>query len=233
MHAVSRWFDFKYDAGKWLSQRLFPPSRRAFYEWTDIDTMQREWDEDERWQRQNFPVRFWIERVWEFVSRWPRVSNVLYWLRTHTYNRYHILDLRDAEPENPHGYRWGWIDRCQGIVLANFLVLREFVKQEKPWDCSKAIARAEEEGDPNGELPCLRHQQKSYEECMALYRWWTADRFAEYELFEAAEEAAREAYDRDDSEEQRDLYWLAATAQDDREGEMLRRLIDLRGYLWT
>ena len=64
------------------------------------------------------------------MSRWPRVSDIFYWIRTHTKDRYHILNLKEAEPENRDGYRWGWLDRSEVLLISSFLVLRMFVEQE-------------------------------------------------------------------------------------------------------
>lgn len=160
-------------------------------------------------------------------------KHLCYWLRTHTYNRYHILDLRRAELENPDGYRWGWTDRCYSLMLANFLVLRDFVEQEKPWSLSDYIAKLEANGDPNGELPSLRKQQADYEECMLLYRWWVKDRFDEYREFEQREVETFERFKKTGDESDREAWFAADLAKEKRNNEMLHRLIALRGYLWT
>lgn len=223
------WYGFKYEVGGWLRKRLFPPSQRT--EW-DLDDMVKQWEEEERWQRQNYPVRFHIEKAWEFVSRWPRTEHALYWLRTHTYNRYHILDLSKAEPENPDGYRWGWIDRDRLLLLACFKVLRDFVEQEKPWPVADYLAEVEAKG--NGEVEGLRRQQANYEETMALYRWWTEWRFAEYAEWESQRDAAYEAYKKEPESEALRQAWLDLEEKEHtRDDEMLRRLLAIRHYLWT
>lgn len=160
-------------------------------------------------------------------------KHISYWLRTHTYNRYHILDLKRAEPENPEGYRWGWIDRCDSLMLANFLVLRDFVEREKPRSLADYIAKLETNGDPNGELSGLRSQQGEYQECMRLYRWWIKDRFDEYREFDRRATEAHERYEKSDSEADRTAWLIWDSAKENRHHEMLHRLIALRGYLWT
>ena len=160
-------------------------------------------------------------------------KHLCYWFRTHTYNRYHILDLKRAEPENPDGYRWGWTDRCYSLMLANFLVLRDFVEQEKPWSCAEYIAELEANGDPNGELPSLRKQQADYEECLLLYRWWVKDRFDEYRDFEQREVEMFERFKKTGDESDREAWFAADLAKEKRNNEMLHLLIALRGYLWT
>ena len=159
-------------------------------------------------------------------------KHIRYWLRTHTYNRDHILNLKRAEPENPNGY-WGWTDRCYSLMLANFLVLRDFVEQEHPWSLADDIAKLEANGDPNGELPSLRKQQADYEECMLLYRWWVKDRFAEYRDFEQREVETFERFKKTGDESDREAWFAADLAKEKRNSEMLHRLVALRGYLWT
>lgn len=208
--------------------RDFLPSRLLSPE-TDEYT----WEDWETEVKAKHPIKWQLQKFVDWLSRWPRLSNAWYWLRTHTYNRYHLLDLRDSEPENREGYRWGWVDRCSAITLANFLILRQFVEQEKPWSCADRIKKLEAEGDPSGELTLLRAQQADYDECMTLYRWWIKDRFAEYEAFDRDEERARERYKADSSEDNRKAWFCAAEARSAREQEMLHRLISIRQYLWT
>ena len=177
-------------------------------------------------------VNFVLKTV-KWLSKWPRVEDTFYWVRTHTKDRYHILSLNEAEPENEHGYKWGWIDRSEALALANFLVLRKFVEEERSLDCSEAIKKAEEEGDPHGQLPLLRGQQEGHEEIMALYNWWVKDRFEEYKVFDEQEKVARDAYRKDGTQENSDKYYEACEAENKREEEMLIRLVKIRKTLWT
>src|SRR5580692_4221700 len=61
-----------------------------------------------------------------YIRRWviDPLSTAKYWLRTHTINRYHMIDIRTPE------YDWGWIDRDYAILAANFNILKEFVEKE-------------------------------------------------------------------------------------------------------
>lgn len=89
-------------------------------------------------------------------SRTP-IGRAAYWLRTHTVDRYHIVDIRS--PRN--GYAWGWIDRSEVMLFAAFAVLADFMENEYPgcvdWNHS----------------PEMREQHL---ELLALNRWWTVDR---------------------------------------------------------
>lgn len=196
------------------------------------------WEDWEAEMQREYPVRFGLslalQEMHRFFFSWPRLSRAGYWLRTHTYNRYHVVDLRRAEPENPCGYRWGWIERNHALLLAAFTVLRDFVELEEPWDCGKALAAAEANPDRAAEVETLREQKAVYDEIMTLYRWWTVDRHAEKREHGAAAEAARLRYEADNSDITSRNIWLYA---DDwwsrREDEMLCRLVAVRHHLWT
>lgn len=199
----------------------------------DDDKSTDTWEEYYKKCKEQHPVRYFIYQTVKWLSKWPRVEDAFYWLRTHTKDRYHILSLKEAEPENKDGYKWGWIDRSEALALANFLVLRKFVEEERSLDCSEAVKKAEEEGDPHGQLPLLRSQQEGYEEIMALYNWWVKDRFEEYRIFDEQEKAARDTYHKNGTQENSDKYYEACEAKNKREEEMLIRLVKIRKTLWT
>lgn len=53
------------------------------------------------------------------------LSNVWYWIRCHTYNRYHIINISGRA-----GYKWGWIDTDGQMLLVNFKLLCDFIEKE-------------------------------------------------------------------------------------------------------
>ena len=89
------------------------------------------------------------------------LSNIPYWLRTHTYNRYHIINLKSPA----HGYNWGWIDRDRALLLANFKILSDFVEKELPH------GMVSEESDD----PTAQSWRAAFQEMIALYNWWHQD----------------------------------------------------------
>lgn len=166
-------------------------------------------------------------------SLWRRAWNwkPLYWLRCHTFTKYHMIDCRTPE------YRWGWIDRSEILLLANFRVLVEFIELEKP---DKYINW---ESDP--------HHSHAWSEMSKLYRWWKFERPLELEalsvmldaiphqewddmfeklpdgngyLLKPAPDEYRKIYDAYGIEEER----LEKKDQDN-----LHRLIEIRRYMWT
>jgi hypothetical protein len=123
----------------------------------------------------------------------------LYWLRTHTIHRYHMIDIRS--PGN--GYAWGWIDRSDAFLYANFAILVDFVEKEYPglvkWDYDLDI-------------------ESKRDEFIALYIWWTKERRREHDHVSSLPDVER---------------LPAVEALDRKDDEMLGRLIKVRHYLWT
>lgn len=117
-----------------------------------------------------------------FMPVWRRVyfgiDQAWYWLRTHTVDRYHMLDLRC------HEYKWGWRDRDMLILYACFNLLQAYVEQEDPfgfidWD-DNLVA------------------QHIGNEIRALYAWWTEERPMRNQIQSSYE--AYESFDIEDDE---------------------------------
>ena len=195
------------------------------------------WEEYYRVCKEKYPVRYFLNEARKWLSEWPRVSDVFYWIRTHTKDRYHILNLKEAEPENKEGYKWGWLDRNEVLLISSFLVLRMFVEQEGKnpgfGDLTALIKEAEESEALHDQLDALRAQQKDYEEIMLLYNWWVKDRFEEYKVFEDKLEEAYKKYKETRDDKDRDVWFDAEGAKAKREEEMLIRLVKIRLSLWT
>lgn len=133
-----------------------------------------------RRRRQQDPI--W-ERAYRYLYR--RISHAWYWLRTHTYNRYHILDMRSPE----YDYRWGWIDRSSLLLVAPFRLLEDFVEQEWKYTLLSVGPHLSEyhtvNDDPQTdderewarqELEALERQVATYQVIFQLYRWWKVER---------------------------------------------------------
>jgi hypothetical protein len=84
------------------------------------------------------------------------VVGLYHWVRCHTWNRYHLFDIRKADGE----YDYGWIDRDEALLLVCFTVLTDFVEGELlPFPSTL-------EEPPGAETLKI----------LALYDWWTKER---------------------------------------------------------
>lgn len=122
------------------------------------------WEDWRRDAKSDHPIRFFIQETLPrkvCVHALMPLENMFYWIRTHTYNRYHIVDLRS--PQNY--YKWGWIDRDQAMVFACFNLLKDFVEKEMSQNCYY-------HEDEN-----MSYDRRAEEaEILALYKWWTVGR---------------------------------------------------------
>jgi len=179
------------------------------------------WEDFEEWSERKCPIRFKIHtfvcrHIFGPIKRF--VENVPYWIRTHTYNRYHIIDIR--QPKNSPGqyhYRWGWLDRSQVLPLAMFNILQDFVENEflpqywwgydekkqksytvkkkdrKTWQ--QLLEEYSEKNDPKPEdiENYWEYEQTIFDrkydrELLTIYKWWTVDRI---ELCRKEDEASK------------------------------------------
>ena len=195
-------------------------------------------------------IRRWAEGWHCFPFR--HISHALYWLRTHTYNRYHMLDMRSKV----NGYAWGWWDRSDLILFANMALLRDFIEKEKAFDChvdwssaAEALAARGEENDDGCGASRDAHAAAK-KEMLTIYEWWTKGRSEEHkkedELLEAAypnpfefEPIPGSSMLRLKDDETPELRKLRDQCRDmetlleEKDEEMLIRLIKVRGYMWT
>jgi hypothetical protein len=127
-----------YSFEKWLHKFLrLPPAPYALpvkefcnkgdYTWDD-------WKHDmkTKYRFRWFLVHFIPDAIVFFQGIYRRtLGEVFYWIRTHTYNRYHIVNLK--QPKDSPGdyeYHWGWLDRSRALIFANFAILCDFVENE-------------------------------------------------------------------------------------------------------
>jgi hypothetical protein len=218
----------------------------------------------------------WKPSLWRRFKRWEPI----YWLRTHTIDRYHLLDLRGQGD-----YTWGYLDPCHKMWLACFAVLCEFVEKEDPKIGSRTVASYFDLGptgrpcekmqgiapskdddssyfyDPpsdeirkerdwwEGEQEQIEYQLGWEREVRFLYDWWKTGRAKDHaELDEMGKDINmeirfKEVPGRDDVKEldmshlNHDTRWKEWCKRNDelekKDEEMLRRLIEVRGHLWT
>lgn len=150
-----------------------------------------------------------------------------YWLRTHTINRYHIINIKNSVG---YKYKWGWIDRSEMMLIANFKLLCDYVEKEKPfdhftWEGKEHIAN----------------------EIRELYDWWTKERLRDLEACSKLGEDGeihftplnKNLYEmnivfKDNEAEKRfDEYCRRSRELEEKDQIQFMRLAKIREYLWT
>lgn len=145
----------------------------------------------------------WSRPIRMFRDAW-------YWLRCHTYTRYHMLDLRS--PQND--YDWGWCDRDFLMLCACFQLLKLFVEKEDGAHEAWLIWKATEEQFPENAEEIAQRKHVS-DEIVSLYQWWIMDRPLALEKLK------------------HDYSWEAQETLSEVDNANLLRLMAIREYLWT
>jgi hypothetical protein len=154
-------------------------------------------------ERKRHPIRWFLTEGMPngIVRAW---KDSTYWLRCHTWNRYHLLDLRDGQSiPKEHRYHWGYRDVPEQMMAAMMNLLAIYVDEEEPYLPSlEEIDSASTEW----EKEILFLQRGKILEAKAILNWWRVERFEEEKL----------TYSNETKEE-----------------EMLIRLVRIRPSLWT
>lgn len=151
------------------------------------------WDDWILDNKKEFPVRYFLtETLPDFLSQVRSYfKRSFYFVKSHTYRRYHMLDLRHKF------YKSGWIDMTHVVLSAPFAALVSFVENELNGVFLEEIPV----GEAADSFEHWEWRVEAEQEIKALYNWW------------------KNEFNGDDSSEE---------AQ-----HMLRRLIEVRRYLWT
>lgn len=191
----------------------------------------------EKWEveiKKKYPIRYFLSEIlpcWfskYIYGNFAPIPRFWYWLRCHTFTKYHILDLR--QPKNSvDEYRYGYTDIDHRILYACFNLLKIYVEKQKPYDLRKDYTDVEIEKDFG-----MNNQQKVYDEVMLIYNYWTIDRQnSRKELDEEFERIYKlKNIDRIKYNELYSQYRIKEKSFDDKEDEILIRLMKIRRNLW-
>lgn len=187
------------------------------------------WEDWEKEVEKDFPLRWKIDQVLtEIGILGKQIGRAGYWLRCHTYDRRHLLDLSQAEAGIPDGYRWGYLDPCRIMLLASFLALRIYVEKDRPHDPATVWTPDELAEDH------LKERKAAYDEAMFLCRWWTVDRLNDEAEATRLSNYAHSLPPKSPEREQAMTAWLTYyRAVEQRPHEMLMRLAKIQETLWT
>jgi hypothetical protein len=178
-------------------------------------------------------LKFKIEQIW---YRCIRPLRLFY--RMHI-KRLHMLDMRSKM----HGFDGGYVDPSEQVLYANFSILKNFVEREKPFEFYGLQINNGKVVGQDGEVdPDIPYYQEIYD----LYEWWTHSRKMECNTL--SELGARVTYHMEETESEDPKYgkyfeikwkgpyreWTdAQQAFDEKDDEMLLRVIKVRRQLWT
>lgn len=175
-------------------------------------------------------ISSWWHRFWGW--------HPAYWLRSHTFTRYHVVDGRTPE------YRWGWIDRDNLMFNACFNILVDFVENEDPAVGFRGLGDYAYEGMGEDARESIMVQVRREREVREIYQWWKVDRWEERRACSRMmQDLPEENFDVDESgawvtgaryrSPEFKAWCDEANRLDAKDEEMLDRLMKVRQALWT
>jgi len=137
-----------------------------------------------------------------------------------------MLDLR--QPKVTGEYRYGWLDSDHQILFALFNILNNFVKHEMP----NSYCPSEEEVSHDASL---LNQRNKYLEIKAIHYWWNVDRRRQEKRKDhlLSDWHTARKYCRAEEHQLWENLRKAEADLEDKEEEMIMRLIKIRHSLWT
>ena len=197
---------------------------------SNVALSMEDWNIYEEFLQFKYPIRYFLGySIWrKIINPIKRLcSNGYWWIRHHTINRYHYLDLRQPKFRNglPNwdAYSYGWRDRDQIMLYAMFNVLCQFVEKELHYQWADEILKE------------FHNHYNAQMEMKALYQYWTMERNA---VASAKDVALSKWYNTTlkTGQKEEELYQEYTQLErefQDREDEMCMRLLKIRKYLWT
>jgi hypothetical protein len=185
-------------------------SKEGDYTWSDYKSE----------MKKDYPIKYFI---FETADRWFRnnliapISKFKYYVRSHTIRKYHLLDLRSKS----FGYDYGWRDSDTQMLLALMKIMENFIVEQ---DTENRIIWLKEELKNNTDDNGYRWEEdiKRCEELLAIQKWWRVDRQKKHDEF----------HDKDTYGDYKD-YFEREEQLNKEDDEMMKKLIDMRGGMWT
>ena len=175
-----------------------------------------------------YPESHWRYKLGRFLVRAKHAPNdIWWWIRYHTTDRYHILNLATKR-----GYKYGWRDVPERIELACFACLVDFVEKEKGFE-------GHVDWDHSPEFKAVRCK------ALELYEWWTRGQYQEEAFMDIITKDAPSPMEFVDvpgsdccemvlSDHPRHNVWRDYNERYEAKRErMLALLLSIRKYLWT
>lgn len=168
------------------------------------------WEDWHRDNKSKYPVRYFLqETVPDEISYWiSRCRQLKNWLRSRTIRRHHILNLCNKANNHEPGY----CDVREKILYANFALLAYFLENDNE---AKIV---DWEGSPEHALV--------YGEMWVLHRWFNEERPAAWDVLNGYGKGIYESWTGNQ-------WFDYENALEDKDDEMLGRLLKIRRWLWS
>lgn len=202
----------------------------------DIDRNDYTWEDYDKDVKKKYPFKYWINKtifdsVGFFIYCWKRrFSDAYYWVRTHTFDRYHLIDIRQSQWSS-HDYKWGWIEPDEQLLLANYKILCDFIDKSVPKDYFESTEKRYD--NPDDDYAMDREYLFKVGELEDCYGWWRYGRKEYLGYVDSLFANLKSAKTRAEYNELSKKWIQAGKDFEKREEEMLVRLIRARDIMWT
>jgi len=211
----------------------------------DDDLNSYTWDQYHEEIAQKFPIRNFLLNTIPMFFRQKitnKISHAWYWIRCHTYNKYHLIDIRQPQNEDSKdSYQWGWIDEDHQLLLACFTILTKHLEirntSEYNYHATPEGIQALAESFKNDDVAIavdslqLQYLKEMYE----INKYWTIERKkSDKKVGQLLNEWHDARYNKSPAAEEKwEKLQLAEKEFSEKEEEMLIRLIKARHGMWT
>jgi hypothetical protein len=198
------------------------------------NTNEPDWDDYYAKLAELYPVKFFltstlpglIRYTWLRWAGW-KLRDAYWWVRYHTINKYHMLDLRQPD------YKYGYLEPDTKMLYAMFNLLNEAV------DTGHLYIPSEDEiqDAEDYERHALQCQRDEYLEVKAIHHWWNVERLEEHKAEKDLLDRWHTLFSIDrSSTEAKQLHEQLSemeTLHHQKEEEMTIRLMKVRRHLWS
>lgn len=173
------------------------------------------WDIYYKEMKDKYPIKYFLTKTVPELFGYKIITpleNFKYWVVSHTIRKYHLLDIRNKEND----YSYGWIDADLQLLYSVMAIMENFIIEQ---DTPKRLIWLKEElqKDPECKEFNWNESIKFCEELLAIQKWWRIDRPKDIEL-----SLEGPPYDFGYDERIRN-----------KDDEMMKKIIDIRGRMWT
>lgn len=197
---------------------------------SNLDPNEKTWEDYHELMKTQHPVKYFLfetVRHWLAVHLFMPLDDLKYYVRDFIFRRTHLLDLRQQSwVPGCDDYSWGYSDPRESMLYACMNLLDRFVKET---DAKKKLEWLESElaaSEPDScERGIFADSVSLYREALLIHKWWHCDRKSEFLRL-----TRRDDYSTTEATRGSLAKW---DEYEEKEEEMLQRLLKIRRGLWS
>lgn len=184
------------------------------------------WEQYHKIIKEKYPVRNWIFNVflaW-FDQKFYNLRMRYYDFLSIYVNKDHLVDLRQKSGFDR--YTGGYTDPVNKVLRANFRILCDFVESEE-FERQRKWYLEEDQSEDN------IHWKEATQEMINLHHYWMVERQQDEDKEQILHKLAKNKKTKEEYDEQMEEWLKFYRGLENKEDEMLTRLLKIRRFLWT